>query len=225
MEGEVLVSAASSLSDVFAEMESAFEADNPGVDVKLNLGGSSLLAEQVVSGAPVDVFASADSLHMDALAESGLVDGPSRLFAVNSLQLAVPRGNPGGVDALDDVGDPSLFVGLCAVSVPCGRLARQVLDNAGIKASVDSNEPNVRSLLTKIAAAELDAGIVYVTDVLAVGDQVEGIDIADEVNVRADYPIAVITDAPNVESARLFADFVLSDKGQAILADHGFVAP
>ena len=222
---QVRVSAASSLSDVFAELESAFEAANPGVDVILNLGGSSLLREQILAGAPIDVYASASADTMAPIVEAGLSDGEPRVFARGFLQIAVPVGNPAHVTGLDDFGNEKLFIGLCDQPVPCGDLARQVLARAGVDPVVDTGSPNVRSLLTKIEAGELDAGIVYVTDVRSVPGRVDGIAIPDAVNVAADYPIAVLAEGPNRDGARAFVDFVLSEIGQTILAGHGFVTP
>lgn len=225
LEGEVLVSAAASLTDAFAEFESAFEAANPGVDVVLNLGPSSGLREQILEGAPADVFASANTSNMDQVAEAGEVAGEPQIFVQNLLQIAVPVGNEAGVAGLEDFANETLLIGLCAEGVPCGDFGRQALENAGVAPSIDTNEPDVRALLTKIEAGELDAGIVYVTDVMSADRAVEGIDIPEEHNVVANYPIAVLRNAPNPDAAAAFVAFVLSDEGQAILAEFGFAAP
>ena len=163
VEGELLVSAAASLTDAFAEIESAFEEANPDVDVVLNLGSSSALREQILEGAPADVFASANTSNMDQVAEAGELSGEAEIFATNSLQIAVPTGNPGGVTGLEDFAREELLIGLCAEDVPCGDFGRQALAKAGVIPSIDTNEPDVRALLTKIEAGELDAGITYVT--------------------------------------------------------------
>lgn len=223
--GSVLVFAAASLTDAFAEMEVSFEADNPDVDVQLNLAGSSSLREQILEGAPADVFASANQSNMDQVIEAGEVDGDAPVFVENLLQIAVPAGNPAGIAGLEDFAREDLLIGLCAEGVPCGDFAREVLANAGVEAAVDTNEPDVRALLTKIGADELDAGIVYVTDVAAAGDLVEGIDIAEDVNVVASYPIAPLAGAPNPAAAAAFVDFALSDEGRSILQSYGFAAP
>ncbi len=221
---ELLVSAAASLTDVFAEIEREFERATPGVDVVLNLGGSSLLREQILSGAPVGVFASADPDTMKQVGDAGYLDGPYRVFAHNRMAIAVPRGNPAGVRGLDDLGDGHLLVGLCAEMVPCGDFARQVLAKAGIRPVVDTEEPNVRALLTKVAAGELDLAVVYVTDI-AVSDSVEEIPIADDYNVATDYPIAVVAGSPDPAGAEAFVVFVLSEEGRRIMARHGFSLP
>lgn len=224
-EGELLVSAAASLTDAFGEIETAFEDANPGVDVVLNLGASSALREQILEGAPADVFASANTSNMDQVAEGGEISGDAQIFVTNSLQIAVPEGNPGAVVGLDDFANEELLIGLCADDVPCGEFGREALANAGVTPSIDTNEPDVRALLTKIEAGELDAGITYVTDVMSTGGAVEGVEIPDEVNVVAEYPIAPLTGGPNPESAAAFVEFVLSEEGQAILTAYGFVSP
>lgn len=222
---ELLVSAAASLAGAFAEIESAFEAATPGVDVLLNLGGSSTLRAQILEGAPADVFASANISNMQLVSDAGEVDGEPEVFARNFLQIAVPPGNPGDVSGLEDFGREELLVGLCAEPVPCGEFARQALARAGVTPAIDTDEPDVRALLTKVELGELDAGITYVTDVTSSGGGVEGVDIPDDLNVTAEYPIAVITDAPYPDGARAFVAFVLSEAGRSILADYGFSSP
>lgn len=223
LEGEVLVSAAASLTDAFAEAEAAFEAAHPGVDVVLNLGASSSLREQILEGAPADVFASADISNMDRVIAAGEVAGEAQIFARNLLQIAVPAGNPAGITGLGDFGRDELLIGLCAEDVPCGGFAREALANAGVSPAIDTNEPDVRALLTKVQAGELDAGIVYATDVNSADRGVEGVDIPDDQNVFADYPIAALANAPNPGAAATFVEFVLSAEGQEILAAYGFV--
>ena len=160
---EIVVSAASSLSVAFTEIETSFETANPGVAVVLNFGGSSALREQILAGADVDVFASADRRNMDAVGDLAVL--PAAVFVANEITIGVPTGNPGGVFGLSDFARPELLIGICAEGVPCGSLARQVLADAGVSLAADTNELNVRSLVTKLEAGELDAGLVYVTDV------------------------------------------------------------
>jgi molybdate transport system substrate-binding protein len=224
-EGELLVSAAASLTDAFGEIGAAFEAANPGIDVVLNLGASSALREQILEGAPADVFASANTSNMDQVAEAEEVAGEAEIFVTNSLQIAVPAGNPAGVVSLDDFANEELLIGLCAEDVPCGEFGREALASAGVTPSIDTNEPDVRALLTKIEAGELDAGITYVTDVMSTDGAVEGVDIPEESNVVAEYPIAVLAGAPNPDAAAAFVEFVLSEEGQAILTAYGFASP
>lgn len=224
LDGEVLVSAAASLTNAFAAIEAEFESDNPEVDVMLNMGPSSGLREQILEGAPADVFASANTSNMDQVVEAGEVtDGP-RIFVRNLLQIAVPAGNPADIRGLEDFARDDLLLGLCAESVPCGEFGRTALHNAGVTPAIDTNETDVRALLTKIEAGELDAGITYVTDV-ATTEGVDGVDIADDVNVVAGYPIAVLASAPNPDAAGAFVDFVLSDEAWEILGSYGFAPP
>jgi len=222
---EVLVSAASSLTEAFTEMETVFESANPEIDVVLNVGGSSALREQILAGAPADVFASANTSNMELVADAGDVEGEPAIFARNRLEIAVPVGNSADVTGLTDFARTELLIGLCAEGVPCGDYGRRALQNAGVIPAVDTEEPNVRALLTKIEVGELDAGIVYETDVVAAAGDVEGVVILTGDNVLADYSIAALSEAPNAEGAADFVAFVLSEKGRAILTGHGFVLP
>lgn len=224
-ERELVVSAAASLADSFASIESAFEEANAGVDVVVNLAGSSALREQILEGAPVDVFASASLSDMDRLVAAGETVGEPRVFASNLLQIAVPSGNPAGVVGLGDFADEDLLIGLCADGVPCGDFAREVLANAGVVPSIDTNESDVRSLLTKIESGELDTGIVYLTDVVSSRGAVEGVGIPEDINVTAEYPIGIMANGADHEDAAAFIEFVLSDEGQAIMAEFGFSSP
>ncbi|WP_311244061.1 molybdate ABC transporter substrate-binding protein [Microbacterium sp. WCS2018Hpa-23] len=217
--GELTVYAAASLSGAFDEIGAAFTAVNPGVEVSGVYDGSSTLVTQLLEGAPADVFASADEANMDKL--EGAAVAPT-LFASNTLVIAVPTGNPGGVETLDDLADVTTV--LCAPEVPCGAASATLISNAGVTVEAASLEQNVTAVLTKVAAGEADAGLVYATDVVG-GDDVEVIvpDGADEVVNH--YPIAALSEAPNSAAAEAFVAFVLSDEGQRILADFGFGAP
>jgi len=221
LEGTVTVFAAASLTDAFGEAADEFMADHQDVTVELNLAASSALREQILAGAPSDVFASANVDNMDQVVEAGAAEDPA-VLARNALEIVVPAGNPAGVDGLDDFGDPELLIGLCAAQVPCGDFGREALANAGVTPAQDTDEPDVRSLLTKVAAGELDAGIVYRSDVLAAGDSVGGIEIPEDVNVVAEYPIATLTESGSPEVADAFVEYLLGDEGQAILASWGF---
>ena len=223
--GELVVSAAASLTDAFGAVVAAFEGEQTSTDVTLNLAGSSTLAVQILEGAPVDVYAAADTAQMARVDRAGLLAGEPRVFATNRLAIAVPAGNPAGVEGLGDFEREGLLLGLCAREVPCGAFARRALEAAGVEPSVDTAEPDVRALLTKVAAGELDAGIVYETDVAAAGESVESVAIPPETNVTAGYPIAVLRDAPRSGAARAFVDFVLSGEGRALLRQHGFGVP
>ncbi|KQR48782.1 molybdate-binding protein [Microbacterium sp. Leaf161] len=217
--GDLTVYAAASLSGAFDEIGDAFEQENPDVRFTGVYDGSSTLVTQLLEGAPADVFASADEANMRKL-EDAAVD--PTLFASNTLVIAVPTGNPGGVKTLDDLADVTTV--LCAPEVPCGAASATLLSNAGVTVAAASLEQNVTAVLTKVAAGEADAGLVYATDVVG-RDDVEAIvpDGADEVVNH--YPIAALSEASNSAGAEEFVAFVLSDEGQRILADHGFGAP
>ena len=221
---ELTVLGASSLTDSFEEIASAFEAEHDGVDVQLTFEASSALATQIREGVPADVFASADHVNLDKVTGAGLGAGEPRAFASNRLQIVVPTGNPSGVASLADLASGGLDLALCAPEVPCGRYAAQAFANAGLDVPEASQEENVRGVLTKVALGEADAGIVYVTDVRANSD-VEGVDLPDEVNVVAGYPAVVLRDAPSPELAAAFVAFLTGDEAQAILRRHGFGPP
>ena len=223
--GTVTVSAASSLGPAVADIEEAFERRWPDYDLVVNLGGSSGLREQVLAGAPVDVFIPADTSIMDEVVSAGLVGGSPVVIATNRLALVTPAGNPGGVAGLADLSREDLLVGLCASEVPCGRLADEMLAAAGVQARVDTREPNVGSLLGKVESGDLDVGVVYVTDALR-SDLVAEIDIGQAAgNVSTAYPAAVLSAAPNPDGARAFLALLSSAEGTAILDSHGFGRP
>jgi len=225
-EGDTLaVFAAASLTDSFEALAAAFEAGHPGVTVTLNFAASSALREQILAGAPADVFASASADDMNRLAAAGALAGGPRVFARNRMVIAVPAGNPAGVTGLADFADPGRLIGLCAEEIPCGRYAREALASAGVTPSPDSLEPDVRALLNKIAAGELDAGIVYATDVAAAEGTVGTIALPAAHAVVASYPIAALAASPRADLAAAFVAFVLSPQAQVLLATSGFEAP
>ena len=210
----VTVFAASSLTDVFGDIAAAFEEAHPGIDVTLQFAGSSRLATQIDAGAPADVFAAADER------TAAQVDARrTTIFARNRLAIATPPGNPAGVRGLDSLTRGDVLLALCALEVPCGVLAREV-GGADLIAAADTLEPNVRSVLTKVLLDEVDAGVVYVTDLAAAGDAVEGIPI--EHPARTAYPLVLLSESPQ---ASAFVDFVHSPPAQRLLAAAGFETP
>ncbi|MGH3691388.1 MAG: molybdate ABC transporter substrate-binding protein [Microbacterium sp.] len=217
--GELTVYAAASLSGAFDAIGEAFTAENPDVEFSPVYDGSSTLVTQILEGAPADVFASADEANMDKAADVAV---DPTLFASNTLVIAVPAGNPGGVEALADLADVTTV--LCAPEVPCGAASAKLLSAAGVTVDAASLEQNVTAVLTKVAASEADAGLVYATDVIG-RDDVEVIVPDGAAEVVNHYPIAALSDAPNSEAADAFVAFVLSEAGQKILADFGFGAP
>ncbi len=221
--GRLTVLAASSLSESFAELGRRFEAAHPGATVTFNFAASSSLARQLVEGAPGDVLATADETTMGQALDGDAVRSPT-VFARNRLAIVTRAGNPDGVGGLPDLARPGLVVVLCAREVPCGRLAQEALTNAAVTVRPASSEENVKAVLGKVVLGEADAGIVYVTDVEAAGDEVAGVEIPDEHNVVASYPMAVATAAANPVAARAWIDFVLGPVGQEVLARYGFLS-
>lgn len=222
--GDLTVYAAASLKAAFDELATEFEAQHPSVAVHpITYDGSSTLATQIIEGAPVDVFASADEKNMQKVVGEGLATDP-QLFATNTLVLVVPAGDPGGVETLADLAKTDLTVVLCAAEVPCGAASATLLSNAGVTASVDSYEQNVTAVLTKVAAGEADAGLVYVTDA-ATTDDVDTIEVDGAEEVVNRYPIVALSDGAGAEVADAFVAFVLGDEGQKVLAAMGFGAP
>lgn len=219
----VTVYAASSLTAAFGEIAQDFEADHDGVEVKLSFGGSSDLVTQIQNGAPADVFASADTATMDELVADDLTAADPQDFATNTLEIAVPPGNPAGISSFADLAKPGVQLVVCAPEVPCGAAAQQVADDAGVTLEPVSEEQSVTDVLGKVTSGEADAGLVYVTDVQAAGDDVEGITFPESAGVVNTYPIAPVKGAGDL--AQQFVEFVLGDTGQQVLADAGFGKP
>ena len=222
--GELRIFAAASLGNAFDELATEFEQRHPDVDVlPISYDGSSTLATQIIEGAPADVFASADESSMQKVVDAGMAADPA-LFASNTLVIAVPAGNPAGVTGIGDLADPSLTVVLCAPEVPCGAASIALLDANDVTASAAGVEQNVTAVLTKVAAGEADAGLVYATDVLDRSD-VEPVDAAGAEDVVNRYPVAALTEAADPAAAAAFVEFVLSVDGRAVLDRFGFGAP
>lgn len=224
--------AASSLTDAFTEIGTLFEASHPGVTVTFNFGGSQNLRTQVEQGAVADIFASANLKEMDTLVTASLVkaDAP-KVFLKNQLVLVLPKDNPAGIMTLEDLSKPKLKLVLAAEEVPAGKYARQILENLNasfgdgykdkVMANVVSNEDNIKQAVTKVQLGEADASIVYVSDAAA-APELQQIEIPADVNVIAQYPIAVLSASPNSELANEFISYVLSPDGQTILKKWGF---
>ncbi len=224
LSGELTIFAAASLTASFTELAADFHAENPGVTVKpISFDGSSTLATQLNEGAPADVFASADLANLDKV--SALIDGPPTLFASNVLQIAVQPGNPLGISRLSDLAIPGRQVVLCAPEVPCGAAARKLLQFDGVNLTPVSEEQNVSAVLTRVKLREADAGLVYITDVMAAAGAVDGVAIAGADRAFNAYPIAALKSSANPDVATAFIAYVVSPKGQAILAKYGFAKP
>jgi molybdate transport system substrate-binding protein len=222
--GTINVFAAASLQETFTTLKKNFEAAHPGVTVTTNFGASSALAQQINHGAPADVFASAAQSNMDQVVQSGGAS-ESKPFATNVMELAVPPANPAAIASLNDLGRSGVKVALCQAQVPCGTVAAKVFANARLTVTPVSQEADVKAVLTKVQLGEVDAGVVYVSDVKGAGDKIKGIEIAPDVNASTSYPIAALTRAPNPDVAAAFVAYVLSPEGQQVLSAGGFAAP
>jgi molybdate transport system substrate-binding protein len=222
LSGNLTVLAAASLSESFKELGTAFEGKHPGTKVIFSFDASSALATQANNGAPADLFASADQNNMKKVTDAGNAADP-KVFAHNKLAVIVAKGNPKKLTGLADFGKPSVSFVLCAPEVPCGKYGAEALGKAGVKAKPKSFETNVKGVVTKVTGGEVDAGIGYVTDAKAAASA-EGIDIADQYNVVAEYPVAVLKQAPNSNLAYAFLDYLLGPEAQAVLAKYGFAA-
>jgi molybdate transport system substrate-binding protein len=226
------VFAAASLTDAFNEIGQQLETDQD-LSIEFNFASSSALRTQIDEGAPADVFASADRAQMELAQENGSVAGDSQVFTHNVPVIVVPSDNPAGIDDAADLAADDVTLVLAAEDVPIGRYAREIIANLdasgeygedyeeAVLDNVVSNEADVRAVLAKIELGEADAGIVYVTDA-QVSDDVETVELPEEHNVIAEYPIAIVADSENKGVAQRFIDFILSDEGQAILRVFGF---
>jgi molybdate transport system substrate-binding protein len=223
--GTVTVFAAASLKSPFTELARHFEAANPGTRVTINFAGSADLATQIIQGAPADVFASADSRNMGKLLDEGLLEGEPRNFAINTLTIAVPPGNPAGISAFHDLGNPGTKVVVCASQVPCGAAIRNIAEETGTTLRPVSEETSVTDVLGKVTSGEVDAGLVYVTDAQGAGGKVESVPFPEAAKAVNTYPIATVKGARNKAAAAAFRELVLGSAGQAVLDAAGFGAP
>jgi molybdate transport system substrate-binding protein len=224
LKGPITVLAAASLTEAFTTLGHQFEAAHPGTKVVFSFGPSSGLATQITAGAPADVFASASQKNMDQVTSAGAATSPIA-FAKNTMEIAVPPSNPAAIASVSDLAKNGVKIALCQAQVPCGTVAQQIFTNANVTVTPVTQEADVRSVLAKVQLGEVDAGVVYVTDVRAAGDKVKGIEIPAAVNASTAYPIVALTKAPNAAGAKAFVDFVLSSAGSSVLTSDGFAAP
>ena len=216
------VLAAGSLTATFRNLEKQFETDHPGVDVKLNFAGSSDLAQQILNGAPADVFAAASDATMKTVTDAGLAAEPPKVFASNVLQIATAPGNPKGIASFADLARPDLKVVVCAPQVPCGAATEKIEKSTGVTLSPVSEEADVKSTLGKVSSGDADAGLVYVTDVQAAGTDVSGVTFPEANQATTNYPITALKNAPQAQLAQQFVDLVTGDEGQRVLGAAGF---
>ncbi len=223
--GTVTVLAAASLTESFTRLGKDFEAAHPGTTVTFSFAGSAQLAAQITAGAPADVFAAAGPAPMATVVKAGDTAAPPQIFVRNQLVIAVPKGNPTGLRGLADLSRPGLKVALCAEQVPCGAAARKALDASGAKLTPVTLEQDVRAALSKVKLGEVDAALVYLTDVRAAAAQVDGVEFPESAGAVNDYPIAALKDAPNAAGANAFVAYVLSGPAAAVLTAAGFSKP
>jgi molybdate transport system substrate-binding protein len=219
------VFAAASLTKTFTEIGKEFESQHDGVTVDFSFGGSSDLVSQIQQGAPADVFASADEANMEKLTGDDLQAGNPEDFASNTLEIATPPGNPAGIASFADLGKDGVDVVVCAPEVPCGAAAVKAEQATGVTIHPVSEEQSVTDVLAKVSSGEADAGLVYVTDVAAAGDSVQGVTFPESSAIVNTYPIVALKDSKNADLAQEFIDLVTSDTGQSILEEAGFAKP
>jgi molybdate transport system substrate-binding protein len=220
--GTLTVLAAASLTETFNALEKRFETDHPGVDVRLNYAGSSDLAQQIVNGAPADVFAAASDATMKTVTDAGLAAGTPTVFATNVLQIATVPGNPKGVASFADLAKPDLKVVVCAPQVPCGAAADKIEKATGVTLKPVSEEADVKSTLGKVTSGDADAGLVYLTDVAAAKDKVQGVSFPEASQAATNYPIAVLESSGHAELAQQFVGLVTGEEGKKELQAAGF---
>jgi molybdate transport system substrate-binding protein len=225
VEGDITVFAAASLTESFTEVGEAFTTANPDASATFSFDASSALVQQITEGAPADVFASADMANMEKLTDAGLNGTEPVIFATNLLTIIVAPDNPLGITGVADLASTDIKTVICAPEVPCGNYANQIFTAAGVAVTPVSLEQNVRGVVTKVTAGEADAGIVYITDVIAAGDAADMIEIPEDINVLAEYPIATVAASQLQDVDQAFIDFLLGDEGQSILAEYGFGSP
>lgn len=222
--GEITVLAAASLTEVFTRLGADFQSANPGTRVTFSFGASSTLARQLTSGAAADVFAAAAPTAMNQVADAGVAAGPARVFARNQLVIAVPKDNPRRVAALADLAAPDVKVALCDTQVPCGAAATKALSAAGVTVTPVTLEQDVKATLTKVRLGEVDAALVYRTDVRAAPD-VLGIEFPAAAQAVNDYPIVALTTGRNATGGTAFLAYVTSPAARPALTAAGFQLP
>jgi molybdate transport system substrate-binding protein len=217
------VLAASSLTDVFTQLERVYENEHPEVDVALSFDSSSTLAEQVVQGAPADVLATADEDSMQDVVDAGLTADDPVTFARNRLVLVTPPDNPAGVQNIRDLNDSETAYAVCVPDAPCGAASRTLLELGGVSADPVTEEDNVRDTLGKVTAGEVDAGLVYASDAQAAGADVHVVPVPEARRVLNADVVAVLVDASSPDDATAWVDLVTSERGQQVLRDSGFL--
>jgi molybdate transport system substrate-binding protein len=224
LSGTVRVLAAASLTGAFTRLGKQFQRVHPGTKVAFSFGASSDLATEITQQAPADVFASAAPADMHTVTQAGDATGVTD-FVKNRMEIATPRGNPAHVHSVADLTNPGVKVALCEPQAPCGAVAAEVFKNAHIAVKAATLQPDVKSTLATVQIGEVDAGMVYVTDVRAARGAVDGVNIPDSINADTEYPITVLKHSANPKLAHAWVSYVLSPAGQRVLRAAGFLRP
>jgi molybdate transport system substrate-binding protein len=224
LSGSITVFAASSLTEAFTTLAQQFKSAHSGTDITFDFDSSSSLAEAITQGQKADVFASASTTNMATVVSAGDAENPTN-FVSNTMEIATPPGNPAKITSVADLAKSGLKIATCDPAVPCGATAQKVFDNAKITVKPTASEPDVKSTLGVVESKEVDAGMVYVTDVRAAGSKVTGVEIPTSLNASTTYPIAVVKKSGNHDLAQAWVDYVLSDAGQKVLLADGFSKP
>lgn len=220
-EQRLTVLAAASLTETFTELARELEAEQPGVEVTLAFDSSATLAQQALEGAPADLLATADTRTIESAADA-LAAAPE-VFATNTLVLVVPAGNPAGIESLDDLAGATFVT--CVETAPCGASWAALADQQDVEAEPASLEVDVKAVLARVVADEVDAGVVYATDAVAAGDAVETLDLPGAEQQVTSYALGLLTQSSQPGLAQDFADLVLGETGQRVLTDAGFGPP
>jgi molybdate transport system substrate-binding protein len=225
LSGTITVFAAASLQKTFTALASTFEKEHPGTTVKFSFGGSDTLAAQITQGAPADVFAAASRGTMQTVEKAGDTTGTPAVFVKNTLEIAVAPGNPKNIKTLSDLTASGTKVALCAKTVPCGSAAVKALAAAKVSLTPVTYETDVTSALTKVELGEVDAALVYHSDVVGADGKVDGVVFSTASTAVNSYPIDVLKGASNTALAQAFETFILSPSSEQVLLKAGFQAP
>ena len=225
LSGTITVFAAASLQKTFTALAATFEKDHPGTTVKFSFAGSDTLAAQIDQGAPADVFASANQSTMETVEKAGNTTGTPTVFVKNTLEIAVEPGNPKDIKTLADLTKSGIKVAECAATVPCGSAAVKALAAAKVKLTPVTYETDVTSALTKVELGEVDAALVYHSDILGADGKVEGVVFSTASDAVNSYPIDVLKGSTNASLAQAFVTYILSPSSEQYLLKAGFQAP
>ncbi|NME82476.1 molybdate ABC transporter substrate-binding protein [Clostridium sp. SM-530-WT-3G] len=225
---ELTISAAASLKEAMADIENEFNSENPNIKLTFNFGSSGSLQKQIEQGAPCDLFISAGESQMDSLENAGLLlDDTKKDLVKNALVLIINENTT--VNSIEDLTSDKInhiAMGEPA-SVPAGKYAKEVLTNLNL---FDVLQPklvyakDVKEVLSWVASNNADAGFVYKSDTYGV-DSIKIVEtIPEEYHSPINYPVAIVKDSKNQDTAKLFEDFLFSDKAKQIFEKYGYIA-